>query len=144
MRPGRELDTRIAREIFGHEVWASNKTVHEKTTDGTKRPLRSYSREMEWAWEVAKVMRVTLVPLADGQWFAFVAAQSGWESPESFAAFLQKGDFSTCGASIGTDAPLLICEAAIRAHDKWVALKDAQTEKESARETAPEEAQLLQ
>lgn len=117
MRPGRELDTRIAQEIFHHEVWATNKTVHEKGPMG-KRPLRSYSKEMEWAMEVAEKMRVTLLPLADGQWFAFVADEKGWESPQAFVEFLQKSDFSQCGASIGSSAPLVICEAAIRAVEK--------------------------
>jgi len=117
MRPGRETDTRIAREVFGHEVWASNKTLHEKTPLG-KRPLRNYTKEMEWAWEVADRMRVTLVPLADGQWFAFVAEEKGWESPEAFATFLQKGDFSSCGAALGSEPAALICEAALRALEK--------------------------
>jgi len=118
MRPGRELDTRIAREIFGHEVWATNKTLHEKLPDGTKRLLKSYSREMEWAAAVAEKMRVTLLPLADDQWFAFVGEGAGWRSPQAFVDFLQRGDFLHCGASIGTDLPLCICEAAIRAIDK--------------------------
>lgn len=117
MRPGRELDTRIAREIFGHEVWATNKVVHEKAGE-MKRPLRSYTREMEWAWEVADKMRVTLVPLKDGQWFAFVTGQEGWENPQQFADFLQGGNFSRCGASIGDSAPMVICEAALRAVEK--------------------------
>lgn len=117
MRPGRELDTRIAREIFQHEVWATNKTLHEKTAEG-KRLLKPYSREMEWAAAVAEKMRVTLLPLADGQWFAFVGESAGWRSPQAFVDFLQRGDFVNCGASIGTDLPLCICEAAIRAIDK--------------------------
>lgn len=33
MRPGREIDTRIAREVFGNEVWASNKMIHERAGD---------------------------------------------------------------------------------------------------------------
>lgn len=132
MRPGRELDTRIAREIFGHEVWATNKTLHEKTAEG-KRLLRPYSKEMEWATEVALKMRVTLLPLSDGQWFAFVADGQGWESPQAFVDFLQKGDFSRSGASVSSDAPLAICEAAIRAAEKQAALgAEARTEGEDA------------
>jgi hypothetical protein len=120
MRPGRELDTRIAREIFHHEVWATNKTLHERTPEG-KRLLKPYSKEMEWATEVARKMRVTLLPLADGQWFAFVANENGWESPQAFVDFLQEGDFSRCGASMSEDAPLAICEAALRAVEKRAA-----------------------
>jgi hypothetical protein len=66
-------------------------------------------------------MRVTLLPLADGQWFTFVGEDTGWRSPQAFVDFLQRGDFLHCGASIGTDLPLCICEAAIRAIDKQYA-----------------------
>lgn len=117
MRPGREIDTRIAREIFGNEVWATNKVVHEKAGD-IKRPLRNYTKEMEWAWEVAKKMRISLLPINDGNWFAFAAGQEGWESPQQFAEFLQAGNFQSCGASVGPDAPMAICEAALRAVEK--------------------------
>jgi hypothetical protein len=117
MRPGKEMDTRIAREIFGHEVWATNKTVHERAGD-VKRPLRSYTREMEWAWEVADKMRITLIPVRSGEWFAFAAGEEGWESPQAFAEFLQAGNFEGCGAALGENAPLVICEAALRAAEK--------------------------
>jgi hypothetical protein len=117
MRPGRELDTRIAREVFGNEVWATNKVVHEKAGD-IKRPLRHYSKEMEWAWHVADKLRITLVPVRSGEWFAFAAGPEGWESPQAFAEFLQNGDFSACGAALGESAPHVICEAAIRAVEK--------------------------
>lgn len=117
MRPGREMDTRIAKEIFGHEVWATNKTLHEKTALG-KRPLRNYTKEIEWAWEVATQMKITLLPVEGNRWFAFSAPGLGWESPQAFVEFLQKGDFKGCGASVGEDAAFVICEAALRALDK--------------------------
>lgn len=117
MRPGREMDTRIAREVFGHEVWATNKTLHEKTPEG-KRPLRNYTKEVEWAWEVAQQMRVTLLPIEGGNWFAFVAGTEGWKSPQEFAEFLQKGEFAGCGAAAGDKVATVICEAALRALDK--------------------------
>lgn len=117
MRPGREIDTRVAREVFGHEVWATNKTLHEKAGD-VKRPLRSYSKEMEWAWQVADRLRITLVPVRSGEWFAFAAGAEGWESPQAFAEFLSNGDFQGCGAALGESAPLVICEAALRAVEK--------------------------
>jgi hypothetical protein len=117
MRPGREMDTRIAREVFGHEVWATNKTLHEKTPDG-KRPLRNYTKEIEWAWEVAQQMRISIMPVNEDQWFAFVAGNTGWKSPQEFAEFLQAGNFKGCGAAVGESIPTVICEAALRALDK--------------------------
>jgi hypothetical protein len=117
MRPGREIDTRVAQEIFGNMVWASNKTVHEKAGD-IKRPLRKYTREMEWAWEVADKMRISVIPVRTGQWFAFCAGEEGWESPQAFAEFLAAGDFKGCGAALADSAALAICEAALRAAEK--------------------------
>lgn len=135
MRPGREMDTRIAREVFGNEVWATNKVVHEKAGE-IKRPLRNYTREMEWAWEVAKKMRVTLLPVRNNEWFAFVADEQGWESPQQFAEFLTAGNFGECGAALGESAPLVICEAALRAIDKRQNAKTA-AQTEEIEPTAP-------
>ena len=117
MRPGRELDTRVAREIFGHHVWASNKTIHEKTEEG-KRPLRNYTREMAWAWEVAEKMKITLLPIEGGQWFAFSGAGDGWKSPQEFIETLQRGEFVHGGAAVGESAPFVICLAALKAAEK--------------------------
>ena len=117
MRPVREIDTRIAREIFGHEVWATNKTLHEKSAHG-KMPLRNYSKEMDHAWPVATKMQITLVPVEGGRWFAFSGPSDGWESPQAFADFLAKGDFGGCGAALEANPALAICEAALRALDK--------------------------
>jgi hypothetical protein len=117
VRPGREIDTRIAREVFGHVVWASNKMINEKAGE-VKRPLRKYSKEMEWAWEVAVRARITLLPVRSGEWFAFAAGNEGWDSPQAFADFLLTGDFRSCGAALSESAPLAICEAALRALEK--------------------------
>jgi hypothetical protein len=119
MRPGRELDTRIAQEVFGHKVWARAKILLEDPATG-ERPLRSYTKEMEWAWEVAKVMNITLIPIEGGQWFAFVGPmeKQGWDSPTAVLEFLATGNFKNCGAYVGTDTPLVICMAALNACDK--------------------------
>lgn len=104
MKPGKELDTRIALEVFG---------------DG--RPPRNYSTDMGWAWEVAEKMKISLIPIAEGGlWFAFIgnAGQSGWESPQALLAKLESGDFTECGAALGTEAPFVICQAAINALEK--------------------------
>lgn len=118
MRPGREIDTRIAQEVFGHKVWAQNKILLESAEKG-ERPLRRYSKEMEWAWEVAEKMKVALIPVVEGQWFAFVAPDDGgWESPQAMLGFLENGDFAKCGAALGTEIPLVICQAALKAAEK--------------------------
>jgi len=122
MRPGRELDTQIATEIFGYKVWARGKNLLENPPQG-ERPLRKYSREMEWAWEVAKKMHVTLIPIVGGQWFAFVGpeSKSGWNSPDEVLKILQDKEFAGCGAAFGDDAAHVICEAALKAAEKWKA-----------------------
>ncbi|MBX2986634.1 MAG: hypothetical protein KF802_01945 [Bdellovibrionaceae bacterium] len=112
MRPGREIDARVAQEIFGHEVWAKNKVLHERTDKG-ERPLRFYSRDIEFAWEVAEKLRISLVPIEDGQWFAFAGDMKGWPSPQDFLRYLEQGDFSHCGAAVGPSAAAVICEAAL-------------------------------
>ena len=137
MRPGRELDTRIAREIFGHEVWATNKTLHERAELG-KRPLREYTREMEWAWEVADKMKISLLPIENGQWFAFAGTLEGWKSPKEFIDYLQTGNFLEAGAAVGGSAPLVICIAALKAMEKRneQAKEDAESTAAGAEETA--------
>jgi hypothetical protein len=117
MRPGRELDTRVAREIFGHEVWATNKTLHERA-EGVKRPLRQYSRDLTSAWEVAEKMRISLLPIEGNQWFAFSGTGDGWKSPQEFIEVLQKGDFVEGGAAVAESAALAICLAALKACEK--------------------------
>lgn len=119
MRPGREIDTRIAKEVFGHNVWAQGKQLFENAALGD-RPLRKYSKEIEWALEVAKHMRIALLPIEGGEWFAFVgpAEKDGWESPTAMLEFLGKGEFNDCGASVNEDLPLAICEAALKAAEK--------------------------
>lgn len=119
MRPGREMDARVAKEVFGYNVWAQAKVLYENAPKGD-RPLRNYTKEMEWAWEVAEHMKITLIPIEGGNWFAFAGPKSkdGWESPTALLEFLASGDFNECGAAVGTDAPQVICEAALRAAEK--------------------------
>lgn len=122
MRPGREIDVRIAKEIFGHRVWAQAKVLYENAPKGD-RPLRNYSKELEWAWEVAEKMKITLIPVGAGNWFAFTgpAGKDGWESPQAVLQFLDQGNFNECGACVGLNAAAVICEAAIKAAEKRAA-----------------------
>lgn len=119
MRPGREIDTRIAQEVMGHHVWVRQKVLYENHSTG-ERPLRKYSAEMEWAWEVVLKMKMTLIPIVGGQWFAFVGgtANEGWESPQELLKVLESGNFSECGAAVGDNPALVICQAALKAVEK--------------------------
>ncbi|MGE0631103.1 MAG: hypothetical protein AB7O96_01755 [Pseudobdellovibrionaceae bacterium] len=119
MRPGREIDAKIAQEVFGYRVWARAKTLMENPPQG-ERPLRAYSKEMEWAWEIAEKLKITLLPIDGGQWFAFVGPieKLGWESPQALLQFLGAGNFNDCGAAVGDHAPTVICEAALNAMEK--------------------------
>lgn len=119
MRPGREVDARIAKEVFGHRVWAQAKVLFENAEKGD-RPLRNYSKEIEWAWEVAEKMKITLIPVEGGEWFAFTGPieNNGWESPTAVLQYLETGTFDGCGASVGPNPAVAICEAALKAVEK--------------------------
>jgi hypothetical protein len=117
MRPGREIGAQVAREVFGYEVYAKNKVLHEKAEKGD-RPLRPYSQDIEWAWKVVEKMRVALFPLEGGDWFAFVGPTEGWVSPKTMLEFLEKGDQSECGAAVGENPATVICQAALEALEK--------------------------
>lgn len=114
MRPGREIDVRIAQEIFGQRVFVKKGVLHEETADGD-RPLRMYTKEMEWAWEVAVRMSIGVLPIEGGGWFAMVGGKGGWASPQAFINYLQNAEFQNAGAAIDPSAPKAICLAAINA-----------------------------
>ena len=99
------------------------KILHEVTPLG-ERPLRNYTKEIEFAWEVAEKMRVALIPIEGGNWFALAGKIEGWTGPEALLHYLQGGDFSDCGASVGASAPLVICQSALVAREKQK-LRDA-------------------
>ena len=130
MRPGREIDARIAKEVFGHRVWAQAKVLYENAEKGD-RPLRNYSKELEWAFEVAAKMKITLIPVEGSNWFAFTgpAGKDGWESPQAVLQFLEKGTFDECGASVVPNAAAVICEADLKATEKRAAASRALVER---------------
>jgi hypothetical protein len=117
MLSSREVDARVAAEVFGHSVSTKNNELLETTPDG-EFPLGFYSSNMQAAWTVAEKMRVTIIPIEGGQWFAFIGNKEGWESPQSLLEFLQGDEFANCGAEVGDNAPLVICKAALRAVEK--------------------------
>lgn len=139
MRPGRELDTRIAQEVFGHKVWARAKVLMEDPATG-ERPLRQYSKGIEWAWEVAEKMNITLLPIEGGQWFAFVGPveKQGWNSPQEMLEFLSSGNFKDCGADVGDNIALVICQAALKAIDKRKVLAEQPQTMAEGDEVVPE------
>jgi hypothetical protein len=117
MRPGREIDTKIAKEVFGYEVWATKKVLYERTPLG-KRPLRKYSSQMESAWEVVEKVKITLLPTQGNLWLALAAGGKCWENPAEFVEYLQAGDFKKCGAAESENPAFAICQAALTAIQK--------------------------
>lgn len=98
MRSGTEMDTAIAELIFGNQA-----------------PVRPYSTEIEFAWQVATRMGISLIPIENDSWFALVGSRGGWKSPQEFVEFLQSGEFAKAGAAVGAEAPEVICLAALNA-----------------------------
>lgn len=114
MRPGRELDTTIAQQVFGHFVFVKNKELYERAPKGD-RPLRKYSKDIQAAHEVMEKMKVALIPVENNQWFALIGGADGWKSPADFIQYLQTGKFVEAGAAVGEEIPLTVCLAALKA-----------------------------
>lgn len=127
MRPGRELDTMIAQHIFNHQVIIKRKIPTEVTPAG-ERPLREYSKEIGAAFDVAKKLNISLIPIEDGSWFALAGKKDGFSSPASFMEYLSAGNFVEAGAAINESAPLSICLAAMKAIESKMA-KEVQESK---------------
>lgn len=113
MRPGREIDTLIAKHVFQHDVIIKRKIPTEVTPQG-ERPLREYAKEMGAAFDVMKKMNISLIPIENGHWFALAGANEGFASPADFMKYLGTGDFQNAGAAVSETAPMSICLAAIR------------------------------
>jgi hypothetical protein len=124
MRPGRELDTMIAQHIFGHDVVIKRKVPTEVTPAG-ERPLREYSKEIGAAFDVAKKLNISLIPIEGGQWFALKGKDEGFTSPASFIEYLSAGNFIDAGAAVTESPSLSICLAAMKAVESKLA-KDTQ------------------
>ena len=113
MRPGRELDTLVAKHIFEHDVIIKRKIPTEVTPVG-ERPLKEYSKEIGAAWDIVKKTNMSLIPIEGGQWFALAGKEDGFKSPADFIKYLGAGDFQNAGAAISDSVALSICLAAIR------------------------------
>jgi hypothetical protein len=122
MRPGRELDTMIAQHIFGHEVVIKRKVPTEVTPSG-ERPLREYSKEIGAAFDVAKKLNISLIPIEGGQWFALKGKEEGFTSPANFIEYLSAGNFVDAGAAVTESPSLSICLAAMKAVESKLATK---------------------
>jgi hypothetical protein len=127
MRPGRELDTMIARHIFGHDVVVKRKIPTEITSAG-ERPLREYSKEIGAAFDVAKKLNISLIPIEGGSWFALAGKQEGFSSPASFIEYLGAGNFIDAGAAVTESPSLSICLAAMKAVESKLAKETEQLE----------------
>ena len=117
LKAGREMDMMVATKVMGHTLHKQKHVVLESTQLGS-RPLRSYSKSIEDAWEVAEAMGITLIPIEGGSWFALIGPKEGWKSPAEFLACLQAGDFLRAGAAVTDSAPLSVCLAALNAIEK--------------------------
>lgn len=114
MTPGRDFDLAIAREVMGHPVQEREGQWFETTGAGL-RPLGRYSSELEAAFEVARKLGVTLIPVEGGQWFAFVGPRPEWKSPAEFLQHLGQADFARSGAAVAESPAFSICVAAYNA-----------------------------
>ncbi len=126
MRPGREVDTLIAKHIFDHEVFIKRKVPTEKTPAG-ERPLREYSKEIGAAFDVAIKMNVSLIPIEGGSWFALAGEKDGFASPADFIKYLSAGDFANAGAAVTESAALSICLAALKAVESKLSVEREQS-----------------
>lgn len=120
MRPGRELDTMIAKYIFSHDVVIKRKVPTEVTSAG-ERPLREYSKEIGAAFDVAKKLNISLIPIEGGQWFALAGKMEGFTSPAEFITYLSAGNFVDAGAAVTESPSLSICMAAMKAVESKLA-----------------------
>lgn len=127
MRPGRELDTLIAKHIFKHEVVIKRKIPTEITPAG-ERPLREYSKEMGAAFEIMKKLNISLIPIENGQWFALAGREEGYSSPADFIQYLGEGNFQNAGAAVADSAPMAITLAAIKSVESKIANTDPDSE----------------
>lgn len=122
MRPGRELDSFISKEVLGYEIKVKQKQLWEAHPMGD-RPLRRYSRDMNDAMEVVEKINVTLIPVDEGNWFAFAGGEERWKSPAAFLKFLAEGDFLKQGAAVSKDPAEAVCLAAMKAIEKRRAIE---------------------
>lgn len=120
MRPGRELDTMIAKHIFGHDVVIKRKIPTEITPAG-ERPLREYTKEIGAAFDVAKKLNISLIPIEGGQWFALRGKEEGFTSPASFIEYLSAGNFVDAGAAVNESPSLAICLSAMKSIESKLA-----------------------
>lgn len=97
MKPGPEFDQMIARDVMGSPI------------------VKAYSTDLNAAFDVARKLGVTLIPIEGGQWFALVGPSAGWKSPGEFLEFLSKADFARSGAAVAEDPAYTICVAAYNA-----------------------------
>jgi hypothetical protein len=120
----------IARHIFHHEVIIKRKIPTEITAAG-ERPLREYSREIGAAFDVAKALNISLIPIEGGQWFALAGQSQGFTSPGQFIQYLSAGNFVDAGAAVTESAPLSICLAAMKSVESKLAAQTQNLETSS-------------
>lgn len=118
-KPSRELNSLVSTEVFGYRVFRTKGELYESHPLGD-RPLRNYSKEIQWAWEVAEKMNASLISTVDNLWFALIGPEEikGWHSPKAALEFLEAGQFDGAGAAVSENPALAICLAAVKACEK--------------------------
>lgn len=137
MRPGREIDTMIAKYIFEHDVVIKRKVPTEVMESG-ERPLREYSKSMGAAFEVAEKLHISLIPIEGGQWFALCGGNDGFTSPADFIRYLGEGNFENAGAAVSETAALSICLAALKSYESKLAKLTAASQPQEPQESQPQ------
>ena len=112
LKAGPDLDVLIARDVMGyifcekHQAW----TLPNRGID-FKCPPFSSSDYMEWAWQVAEKMRIAVIPIADGRWWAVV--DSGFQAKAGDFTWYER-EFNSGEACVSESAAHAICLAALK------------------------------
>ena len=121
MEPGREMDIKIAVEIFGLEVdgdicedqdfpqWNGD-FLHIVSDEVPKPPLKHYSTEISAAWELVEKKRLTVHPTYDGYEVVYCNASGSGEKN-------WVGTTNGIKWIFGKTAPEAICKAALLAKE---------------------------
>lgn len=114
-----ELNALVAQYVLGHNVIRQKKGgMKERTLQGHIRPLRPYATDISAAWEIVEHLGITLIPIENGMWFAFVGGEERFRTPADFVKSISTSDFTKSGAAAEKTAPLTICLAALKAVEK--------------------------
>lgn len=110
MKPGRELDARIAREVFKMTVSLGDipGRLEKDFYTGQLMPIPRYSNSIADAWEVVEKLSKR------GEWTLFGQEGIGWEA-KFYSSTGGMDAVVTRVSALENTAPLAICLAALKA-----------------------------